>query len=112
MSNSPRTIRHDIRGFISAFARELGSVRELVKKGFEDNDYHAVEQDIFPPDFRDLKAKVLERINSSWYSVSAHRSSDKLSVTAGLRSGRALRRLTSSRRPPRSARRPAGSSLH
>jgi tetratricopeptide (TPR) repeat protein len=64
MSNSPRTIRRDTRVFISAVTRELGSVRTLVKKALEDNDYHAVEQDNFPPDYRDLKAKLRERINS------------------------------------------------
>src|SRR6516165_8321620 len=51
MSNPPRTIRI----FISAVTRELGSVRKLVKKGLEDHDYHAVEQDNFPPDYRELK---------------------------------------------------------
>jgi tetratricopeptide (TPR) repeat protein len=64
MSNPPRTIRRDIRVFISAVTRELGSVRKLVKKGLEDNDYHAVEQDNFPPDYRNLKEKLRERINS------------------------------------------------
>jgi hypothetical protein len=64
MSNSLRTIRRDTRIFISAVTRELGSVRRLVKKGLEDNDYHAVEQDNFPPDYRDLKDKLRERINS------------------------------------------------
>ena len=43
---------------ISAVTRELGSVRKLVKKGLEDNDYHAVEQDNFPPDYRDLIDKL------------------------------------------------------
>jgi tetratricopeptide (TPR) repeat protein len=64
MSDSPRTIRRDIRVFISAVTRELGSVRKLVKKALEDNDYHAVEQDNFPPDYRDLREKLRERINS------------------------------------------------
>jgi hypothetical protein len=64
MSDSPRTIRRDTRFFISAVTRELGSVRKLVKKALEDNDFHAVEQDNFPPDYRDLKAKLRERINS------------------------------------------------
>ena len=50
--------------FVSAVTRELGSVRKLVKKGLEDNDYHAVEQDNFPPDYRDLQEKLLRRINS------------------------------------------------
>ena len=43
--------------------RELGSVRKLVKKALEDNDYHAVEQDNFPPDYRDLIDKLRERID-------------------------------------------------
>ena len=64
MSDPPKTIRRDIRVFISAVTRELGSVRKLVKRGLEDNDYHAIEQDSFPPDYRDLKAKLRERINS------------------------------------------------
>jgi tetratricopeptide (TPR) repeat protein len=64
MSNLPRTIRRDIRVFISAVTRELGSVRKLVKRGLEDNDYHAVEQDNFAPDYRDLVAKLRTRINS------------------------------------------------
>ena len=64
MSNSPGTIRRDIRIFISAVTRELGSVRDLVKKGLEDNDYHVVEQKNFPPDYRDLKEKLRERIGS------------------------------------------------
>jgi hypothetical protein len=55
MSNPTRTIRRDIRVFISAVKRELGSVRKLVKKRLEDNDYHAVEQDNFPPDYREQK---------------------------------------------------------
>src|SRR5271168_5028083 len=64
MSIPPRTIRRDTRVFISAVTRELGSVRKLVKKGLEDNDYHAVEQDNFPPDYRDLKDKLRQRIAS------------------------------------------------
>src|SRR5215470_14652219 len=64
MSNPPRTIRRDTRVFISAVTRELGSVRKLVKKGLEDNEYHAVEQDNFPPDYRELREKLRERINS------------------------------------------------
>jgi tetratricopeptide (TPR) repeat protein len=64
MNIPTRTIRRDTRVFISAVTRELGSVRKLVKKGLEDNDYHAVEQDNFPPDYRDLKDKLRERINS------------------------------------------------
>ena len=64
MSIPSRTIRRDTRVFISAVTRELGSVRKLVKKGLEDNDYHAVEQDNFPPDYRDLVDKLRERIDS------------------------------------------------
>jgi tetratricopeptide (TPR) repeat protein len=64
MNTPPRTIRRDTRVFISAVTRELGSVRKLVKKGLEDNDYHAVEQDNFPPDYRDLIDKLRERIDS------------------------------------------------
>ncbi len=48
-------------GLRGAVTRELGSVRKLVKKGLEDNDYHAVEQDNFPPDLRELKEE-LERV--------------------------------------------------
>ena len=36
----------------------------FVKKGLEDNDYHAVEQDNFPPDYRDLIDKLRQRIAS------------------------------------------------
>jgi tetratricopeptide (TPR) repeat protein len=64
MSTPPPRIRRDTRVFISAVTRELGSVRDLVKKGLEDNDYHAVEQDNFPPDYRDLIDKLRERIDS------------------------------------------------
>jgi hypothetical protein len=64
MSNPAQTIRRDIRVFISAVTRELGSVRKLVKKGLEDNDYHAVEQDNFPPDYHDLRDKLRARIAS------------------------------------------------
>ncbi len=63
--NSPRPkLRRDTRVFISAVTRELGSVRKLVKKGLEDNDYHAVEQDNFPTDYRQLVDKLRERIAS------------------------------------------------
>ncbi|MBC8114495.1 MAG: DUF4062 domain-containing protein, partial [Candidatus Saccharimonas sp.] len=63
--NSPRPkLRRDTRVFISAVSRELGSVRKLVKKGLEDNDYHAVEQDNFPTDYRQLVDKLRERIAS------------------------------------------------
>src|ERR1700739_3050742 len=64
MNPPPRTLRRDTRVFISAVTRELGSVRKLVKKGLEDNDYHAVEQDNFPPDYRTRKAKPREPIAS------------------------------------------------
>ena len=64
MSTPEHTIRRDTRVFISAVTRELGSVRKLVKKGLEDNDYHAVEQDNFPPDYRDLIDKLRQRIAS------------------------------------------------
>src|SRR5262245_30155760 len=64
MTGPPRTIRRDTRVFISAVTRELGSIRKLVKKALEDNDYHAVEQDNFPPDYRDLIEKLRQRIGS------------------------------------------------
>jgi tetratricopeptide (TPR) repeat protein len=64
MSSPSGKIRRDTRVFISAVTRELGSIRKLVKKGLEDNDYHAVEQDNFPPDYRDLINKLRERIDS------------------------------------------------
>ena len=63
MSSSSK-IRRDTRFFISAVTRELGSVRKLAKKGLEDNDYHVVEQDNFPPDYRKLVDKLRERIAS------------------------------------------------
>lgn len=63
--NSPRLkLRRDTRVFISAVSRELGSVRKLVKKGLEDNDYHAIEQDNFPTDYRQFVDKLRERIAS------------------------------------------------
>ncbi|MEO8165526.1 MAG: DUF4062 domain-containing protein, partial [Betaproteobacteria bacterium] len=58
-----KNLRRDTRVFISAVTRELGSVRKLVKKGLEDNDYHAVEQDNFPPDYRDLIDKLRKEIS-------------------------------------------------
>lgn len=64
MSTSTLRPRRDTRVFISAVTRELGSVRKLVKKGLEDNDYHAVEQDSFPPDYRKLVDKLRGRIAS------------------------------------------------
>jgi hypothetical protein len=39
MSKTPGTVRRDTRVFISAVSRELASIRLLVKKGLEDNDY-------------------------------------------------------------------------
>ena len=45
-------------------SRELGSIRKLVKKGLEDNDYHAVEQNNFPADYRELVDKLRDRIAS------------------------------------------------
>ncbi len=63
MSIPPRTIRRE-SVFISAVTRELGTVRDLVKKALEDSDYHAVEQKNFPADYRDLKDKLRERIGS------------------------------------------------
>ena len=39
-------------------------MRKLVKKGLEDNDYHPVEQDSFPPDYRDPKDRLRARIAS------------------------------------------------
>jgi ribosome-binding protein aMBF1 (putative translation factor) len=49
MNVPKKHLRRDTRAYISAVTRELGSVRKLVKKALEDNDYHAVEQDNFPP---------------------------------------------------------------
>jgi tetratricopeptide (TPR) repeat protein len=63
MSDAPRTTRRDTRIFISAVTRELGSVRKVVKKALEDNDYRALEQDNFPPDYRDLKDKLRRQID-------------------------------------------------
>jgi tetratricopeptide (TPR) repeat protein len=57
-------IRRDTRVFLSAVTRELSSVRKLVKKALEDNDYHAIEQDNFPADYRDLVDSDRERIDS------------------------------------------------
>ena len=63
MSIPPRTIRHNTRVFISAVTPSWARCANLVKKGVKDNDYHAVEQKNFPPDYRDLKEKLRERIN-------------------------------------------------
>jgi tetratricopeptide (TPR) repeat protein len=64
MSAPTRPLRRDTRIFISAVTRELGTIRSLVRKALEDNDYHAVEQTNFPPDYRDLVEKLRERIAS------------------------------------------------
>ena len=41
--HSPRApLRRDTRVFISAVSRELGTVRQLVKKALEDSGYHGV----------------------------------------------------------------------
>ncbi len=68
MSNSPRPIRRDIKFFISAVTRELGSVRKLLKRAIEENDqltkelddedYHAIEQDNFQLDHRTIEDKL------------------------------------------------------
>jgi tetratricopeptide (TPR) repeat protein len=63
-SKTPGTVRRDTRVFISAVSRELGTVRKLVKKALEDNDYHAVEQDNFELDYRDLRDKLHKKIES------------------------------------------------
>src|SRR5262249_39645374 len=54
MSPSPRTLRRDPRVFISAVTSELGTVRELAKKALLDSGCHPIEQDNFPPDYRDM----------------------------------------------------------
>jgi uncharacterized small protein (DUF1192 family) len=64
MSTPTQRIRRDVRVFVSAVTRELASARKIVKKGLEDNDYHAVEQDSFPPDYRDFVDKLRARIAS------------------------------------------------
>jgi len=56
--------RRDIRIFISAVSRELGTVRKLVKSSLEAIDYHAVEQAAFPPSYQELLEKLRERIAS------------------------------------------------
>jgi tetratricopeptide (TPR) repeat protein len=57
--HSPRApLRRDTRVFISAVSRELGTVRQLVKKALEDSGYHAVEQTTFPLDYRDVVDKL------------------------------------------------------
>ena len=64
MNRTARPLRRDTRIFISAVSRELGTVRQIVKKGLEDNGYHAVEQDNFEPDYRDLVDKLRKKIDS------------------------------------------------
>jgi tetratricopeptide (TPR) repeat protein len=54
MSPSPRTLRRDPRVFISAVTSELRTVRELSKKALLDSGCHPIEQDNFPPDYRDM----------------------------------------------------------
>src|SRR5262249_9464394 len=57
--HSPRApLRRDTRVFISAVSRELGTVRQSVKKALEDSSYHAVEQATFPLDYRDVVDKL------------------------------------------------------
>jgi hypothetical protein len=57
--HSPRApLRRDTRVFISAVSRELGTVRQLVKKALEDSGYHVVEQATFPLDYRDVVDKL------------------------------------------------------
>lgn len=64
MVTPERKIRRDTRIFVSAVSSELGSVRKLVKRSLETNDYHVVEQETFPPDYRLLVDKLRERISS------------------------------------------------
>jgi hypothetical protein len=64
MSTPTQRIRRDVRVFVSAVTRELGTVRKIVKKGLEDNDYHGVEQDNFALDYRDVVDKLRARIES------------------------------------------------
>jgi len=60
----PKKLRRDTRVFISAVSKELGTVRVAVKKALEDNDCHAVEQQNFPPDYRELIEKLRLLIDS------------------------------------------------
>jgi tetratricopeptide (TPR) repeat protein len=64
MSANRLPLRRDTRVFISAVSRELGTVRKLVKKALEDSGYHAVEQDNFPLDYRELVDKLQNQIAS------------------------------------------------
>jgi hypothetical protein len=62
MSANRLPLRRDTRVFISAVSRELGMVRKLVKKALEDSGYHAIEQDNFPLDYRELVDKLRNQI--------------------------------------------------
>jgi hypothetical protein len=62
MSANRIPLRRDTRVFISAVSRELGTVHKLVKKALEDSGYHAVEQDNFPLDYRELVDKLQNQI--------------------------------------------------
>jgi tetratricopeptide (TPR) repeat protein len=64
MSANRLPLRRDTRVFISAVSRELGTIRKLVKKALEDSGYHAVEQDNFPLDYRELVDKLRNQIAS------------------------------------------------
>jgi hypothetical protein len=57
-------LRRDIWVFISAVSRDLGTVRQLVKKALEDSGYHAVEQANFPLDYRDVRDKLHNLLSS------------------------------------------------
>lgn len=57
-------LRRDMRVFISAVTKELGTVRKLVEAGLKANGYHAVEQSDFTLSYRDLKDKLRERIST------------------------------------------------
>ncbi|MCA9060540.1 MAG: tetratricopeptide repeat protein, partial [Planctomycetaceae bacterium] len=60
----PTRIRRDVRVFISAVTKELGSVRGLVDSALKANDYHAVQQDDFPLSYKGIREKLRERISS------------------------------------------------
>jgi tetratricopeptide (TPR) repeat protein len=64
MSANRLPLRRDTRVFVSAVSRELGTIRKLVKKALEDSGYHAVEQDNFPLDYRELIDKLRNQIAS------------------------------------------------
>ena len=58
--------RRDTRVLVRRRSRELGSVPAcFVGQISTTTDYHAVEQDNFPPDYRDLIAKLGERITGA-----------------------------------------------